>query len=144
MTFAEILLKCYDCGEPIGDGDLQVNGKKYEITGYFHPDCWDKYQLEHNMTVTISVIRNILWQDQAEWYIVCQDCYDKNRPHLWSGSTKVKDWPKQKRDVEEYSKEVKNCEFCKVKFGPFVRPQFPSKNNSQEFPNNSQKAEGSK
>jgi len=51
MELSEILLRCYECGESIGELDLQIEGKKYGITGYFHPPCWEKYQLDHDLNL---------------------------------------------------------------------------------------------
>lgn len=55
MNLSEILLKCYECGETIGEGDLQIVGRKYGITGYFHAPCWEKYQTEHNLPIDVRV-----------------------------------------------------------------------------------------
>jgi len=52
MSLSNLLVRCYECGEPVQNGDLQVTGKKYGIIGYFHPDCWAKYQSDHPMVAT--------------------------------------------------------------------------------------------
>lgn len=57
----------------------------------------------------------VYWQDQAEWYYVCDDCFNKEesegRPP-WSGSTEVWDWPRQYKDVMNGLKHAHKCEWC--------------------------------
>ena len=47
MELSVLLLRCFECGKPVDNGDLQVTGRLHGVTGYFHPDCWEKYQSEH-------------------------------------------------------------------------------------------------
>src|SRR5438445_13487499 len=65
----------------------------------------------------------ILWQDEAEWYVVCYDCRDLNSDHAWSGSTRVANWEKHQRECYKYAQTVERCEFCHRPFDWFVNIQ---------------------
>lgn len=57
----------------------------------------------------------IYWQDQAEYYYICDECYDKalqDGRGPWSGSTTVRDWNAHKKAVYEAMKEHHKCEWC--------------------------------
>ena len=56
----------------------------------------------------------VIWQDQAEYYFVCDHCYTANRNTQWSGSTSVKDWPRHRAYVEARAARMSDndCEFC--------------------------------
>ena len=62
----------------------------------------------------------ILWIDEAEWYILCLDCKQKNLESEWSGSTKVSNWSRHSKEVDQYAKTVEKCEFCKSPFDWFI------------------------
>lgn len=59
-----------------------------------------------------------LFNDQAEYYHVCQDCYLTFRSIQWCGYTKMNNW-KQKsgKDLEYHTLKKGWCEFCDPIFG---------------------------
>lgn len=62
--------------------------------------------------------KNIFFQDQAEWYIVCNSCFVVNQRFQWSGSTKVNDFQTYFNEtIVPTLGEAKRCSFCNKKFG---------------------------
>lgn len=59
----------------------------------------------------------IWWQDEAEYYFVCDDCFSAFSHLQWSGNTRVYNWPhfraKVYRDLERRIKLGSLCEWCK-------------------------------
>jgi len=53
----------------------------------------------------------ILDIDDAEFYIVCPDCYELHRHEQWSGSTKLPA-AVARRLRKQALAETKECEFC--------------------------------
>jgi len=55
---------------------------------------------------------HVFWQDQAEYYFICDDCY-MNFKHLqWSGSIRVDDWPAYQRRVYRELEKGQLCQWC--------------------------------
>lgn len=59
----------------------------------------------------------VFWQDQAEYYFVCDECYDNEYWSQWGGSTRVPNWKDHKKEVYAELKEHHVCEWCKKKEG---------------------------
>lgn len=57
---------------------------------------------------------HLLFTDQAEYYVVCDDCYSVYRRMQWSGSTHGGlGWQSQARHYfQAHVKGGKQCEFC--------------------------------
>jgi len=54
----------------------------------------------------------VFWVDQAEYYFVCDECYELERDGLWTGSTTVPNWDEHKKLVYKELKTKTRCEFC--------------------------------
>ncbi len=56
----------------------------------------------------------ILWQDQAEYYFVCEACYADFHDMQWAGSTRsYGDWRgRAQKELEAHVAAGKPCEFC--------------------------------
>jgi hypothetical protein len=65
---------------------------------------------------TMNTVSQVLWQDQAEFYFVCDECYAKYKNTQWSGSTRVPDWAEYRRAIYvRLAEKIKNqspCELC--------------------------------
>jgi hypothetical protein len=60
----------------------------------------------------------LLFNDYAEYYAVCQDCYFTYSDMQWAGSTNDPDWRnKSARYLEKHLKIKGWCEFCDPVFG---------------------------
>ncbi len=56
---------------------------------------------------------HIWWNDQAEWYFVCSNCYYTYSHMQWAGSTRVPNFQEYKREVYQRLKDEKpDCEWC--------------------------------
>ena len=55
---------------------------------------------------------HVFWQDQAEYYFVCDDCYLAFRHLQWSGSTRVDNWDAHRRRVYRELEKGQLCQFC--------------------------------
>lgn len=63
-------------------------------------------------------VMRLLFNDQAEYYAVCQDCYFTYSDMQWAGSTNHPDWRnKSNRYLEKHIKNKGWCEFCDPVFG---------------------------
>lgn len=56
----------------------------------------------------------IIFQDQAEYYFVCQECYEQFRHMQWAGSTRsYKGWREVAyQQLNKHEEKGKPCEFC--------------------------------
>jgi hypothetical protein len=57
----------------------------------------------------------VIWQDQAEYYFVCEKCFAANAYKQWSGSTRVRNWDRQRARVMAEAVRLGDnaeCEFC--------------------------------
>lgn len=54
----------------------------------------------------------VFWQDQAEYYFVCDDCYLAFKDLQWSGSTRVDNWEAHRRRVYRELEKGQTCQFC--------------------------------
>ena len=60
----------------------------------------------------------LLFTDQAEYYVVCAGCYSAYRHMQWSGSTRNKSWRQIAIKHLELHQKIKGwCEFCDPVFG---------------------------
>lgn len=55
---------------------------------------------------------HVFWQDQAEYYFICDDCYLTFKHLQWSGSTSVDNWQAHRRRVYRKLEEGQLCQFC--------------------------------
>lgn len=55
---------------------------------------------------------HIFWQDQLEYFFVCDDCYLAFKHLQWSGSTKVNNWSAQKRLAYRELENGRLCQWC--------------------------------
>ncbi|MPR36595.1 hypothetical protein [Salmonirosea aquatica] len=72
-----------------------------------------------NDFVQVGDSMGVLFTDQAEYYFVCDRCYQTYAHMQWSGSTKAaKGWMERARAELLEHKETKGwCEFCDPIFG---------------------------
>lgn len=56
----------------------------------------------------------VWWQDQAEYYFVCDSCFFTHADKQWSGGTNHYGgyWPTHKAAVEAKARRRRRCEFC--------------------------------
>ena len=56
----------------------------------------------------------VWYQDQAEYYFVCEICYQLHRDKQWSGNTKYygRSWPAKRDEIEVAARRKRSCEFC--------------------------------
>jgi hypothetical protein len=60
----------------------------------------------------------VLFTDQAEYYVVCEDCYQANKGKQWSGSKKNPNWESDSHKTLRVHIKTKGwCEFCDPVFG---------------------------
>jgi hypothetical protein len=55
---------------------------------------------------------HVFWQDQAEYYFVCDDCYLAFKHLQWTGSASVDNWKAHRRWVYRKLKKGQLCQFC--------------------------------
>jgi hypothetical protein len=55
---------------------------------------------------------HVFWQDQAEYYFVCDDCYLTFKHLQWTGSTSVDNWEAHRRWVYRELRKGQLCQFC--------------------------------
>ena len=68
----------------------------------------------------------IWYQDRAEYYFICEDCYRVHCGKQFSGSTKApRGWRERAaEDLKEWEENVGGCQFCgpRGNGGPTDRP----------------------
>ena len=83
--------------------------------GYIAVECYaDK---DPNDFVKCENMR-ILFNDQAEYYFVCRDCYSIYSSMQWAGGTRSSGWRERSQKRLEKHEQTKGwCEFCDPIFG---------------------------
>lgn len=88
----------------------------------------------------MNKVSHVFWQDQAEYYFVCGECYEAHKHEQWAGSTlNTTHWAKFKKEVyaelERRIAEGDNCEWCEGKVDWQAREGEDLPFTSEEFEN---------
>lgn len=99
----------YDTARPISSGAPFIGQPFIAVEVYIDKDPND-YVPIGDMT--------LLYTDQAEYYVVCIDCFDTYCDMQWSGSTSSFGWVKASQEyLAEHANKKGWCQFCDPVFG---------------------------
>ena len=87
-----------------------------ELDDYVAVQCY--CNKDPNNYIPIRGKMELLFTDQAEYYVVCERCYLAFNNLQWSGSTLSHNWREESEKYLKYHIERKGwCEFCDPIFG---------------------------